>query len=238
MTPQLEQKITEVLGRLDLLSEAPGSRPLSDLAPPEDLPKGEGNSDRRVNPKRHHESSVPGGASLRRRGEDGAPSKERSLSDWWRWRFAKAIADEASDFELYRLCLLAERDWAKRVFHSPDRMALRSGALTENDAVDGGRAEQIAGERVVDLYEGVSAVEVAVHEEQTEEWVKKARRQLGRNAEDGRPRSTFLDLSEEDRARKVASLANRGMSQQKVADRLGISKQTAQRYWPTQSLAA
>jgi hypothetical protein len=236
VTPQLEQKITEVLGRLDLLSEAPGSRPLSDLAPPEDLPKSsEGNSDRRVNPKRHHESSVPGGASLRRR---GAPSKERSLSDWWRWRFAKAIAAEDSDFELYRLCLLAERDWAKRVFHSPDRMALRSGALTENDAVDGGRAEQIAGERVVDLYEGVPAVEVAVHEEQTEEWVKKARRQLGRNPEDGRPRSTFLDLGEEDRGRKVASLANRGMSQQKVADRLGVGKTTVQRYWPAQSLAA
>lgn len=206
---------------------------------------------------------------------DRPPSKEQSLHDWWHWRFTKAIEDGESEFELFRLVLLAERDYAARVYHSPDRMALRSGktagrevliyACPRDDcsqwseikphsvapvckgnrgngrpghepvemveAAAGDRAEEAAAERVIELYEGVPAVEVAVHEYTTEDWVKKARRRLGRDPVDGRPRPPFLDLGEEDRFKEVAKLAAR-MGKKAAAKRLGVDPGTVRRYWP------
>lgn len=219
----VEEKIRAVLTDLATLSEAPASN---------------------FEPRTSHGSSsskVPNGVSERLNlhdlDRDRPPSKERSLYDWWTWRFAKAVTDGESEFDLYRLALIAERDYASRRFHSPDRMALRAGQLDDRDATDGGAAERAAAQRVVDLYEGVPAVEVAVHEYATEAWVKKARRQHGRQPQDGRPRAEFLDWDEDRRVREVATLANRGFGLTKAAQRLGVDKGTVKRYWPAQPVA-
>lgn len=222
----VEQKIEAVLTDLATLSEAPASN---------------------FEPRTSHGSSsskVPNGVAERLNlhnvdhGEGREPSKERSLYDWWIWRFTKALSDGESEFDLYRLALIAERDYASRRFHSPDRMALRAGQLDDRDATDGGAAERAAAARVVDLYEGVSAVEVAVHEYATEAWVKKARRQLGRRPDDGRPRAAFLDWDEDRRHREVATLANRDIGLTKAAGRLGVDKNTVKRYWPQPAASA
>ena len=204
----LKQKIRDVLAQLATLSEASAAslEPRASQGAPE--------------------SSIPAGVSLR----DRPPDKGDSLHDWWRWRFAEAVAKDESEFELYRLCLLAERDYAERRFRSPDRMALRSGELTVN-AIDGGAAEDRQAERVVELYEGIPAVEVAVHEYTTEAWVKKARRQLGRDPQTGRPRPDFLDWDEDRRHREVATLAER-MGKKAAAAKLRVDPGTVRRYWP------
>jgi hypothetical protein len=220
----LEQKIRDVLAQLATVSEAPASS---------------------FEPRTSHGSSsskVPPGTAaatpLTAADPDRPPDKERSLHDWWHWRFTKAIVKGESEFQVYRLCLLAERDYVNRRYHIEDSVRLRSGELTDNDVQDGGAAERSAAERVVDLYEGMPAVEVAVHEYATEEWVKKARRQHGRDPQSGRPRPEFLDWDEPRRYREVATLHARGMGQKKAADKLGIAKSTLQRYWPAAVAAA
>lgn len=211
----LEQKICDVLTRLATLSEAPASN---------------------LEPRTSHgaaSSKVPAGATLRQ-DSSAPPSKERSLHDFYAWHFAENAEDPGRLLTFY---LLAERDYMTRRYHVPDRMALRSGGLTENDSIDGGAAERAAAERVVDLYEGMAAVEVAVHEYTSEAWVKKARRMHGRDPHDGRPRAEFLDWDEDRRTREVASLAER-MGQKAAADKLRVSKRTVQKYWPRELVAA
>lgn len=223
----LNEKIRDVLGLLETLSEAPASRP-PDMATAADLPKDQRvGRDRFSKPaKKHHESIIPTGVSLK----DRPPKKDESLYEFWRWRFAQAVAKSESEFDLYRLCLLAERDYAARKFHSPERMALRSGALTDNDAVDGGVAERAAAERVVDLYEGISTAEVAVHEYASVAWVEKARRVHGRNVSDGRPRPAFLGWSEEEREAQVARLRKQGKGSKTIAERFGVDAKTIRKY--------
>lgn len=165
------------------------------------------------------------------------PGVNAGLYDYWADRFTRLYAEERSEFEIHRDYLIAERDYASCTMHSPDRMALRSGESTDNDVVDGGAAENAAAQRVIELYEGVPAVEVAVHEYTTEAWVRKARGQRGRYPHDGRPKPTFLDLDDVDRHRKVAALKARGMGQAKAASKLGVSKNTVQRYWPQTAAA-
>lgn len=205
----LNEKIRDVLARLATLSEAPASN---------------------LEPRTSHgaaSSKIPAGATLRR-DSNRPPSKERSLHDFYAWHFAENADDPGRLLTYY---LLAERDYMTRRYHVPDRMALRSGGLTENDSIDGGAAERVAAERVIDLYEGMAALEVAIHEFQTEEWVKKARRIHGRDPHDGRPRAEFLGWDEARRVREVASLAER-MGQKAAADKLRVSKRTVQKYWP------
>jgi hypothetical protein len=201
VTVTLEDRIRDVLARLSVLSEVSASSL---------EPRMSGNSESPSKPP---------------------PGVSRGLYDYWSERFARLYAEGKSEFEIHRDYLLAERDWAACTMHSPDRMALRSGEATDNDAVNGGAAEAAAADRVIELYEGVPAVEVAVHEYTTEAWVRKARAQRGRNPTDGRPRPEFLDWDEDRRTREVASLASR-MGQKKAADRLGVAKSTLQRYWP------
>lgn len=210
MTTALEQKISAILGQLATLSEASAAslEPRASTSAPE--------------------SSIPTGVSLR----DRPPSKDRSLHDWWRWRFTQALTHGESEFEVYRLCLLAERDYINRRYHVENSVRLRSGELTDNDVQDGGTAERAAAQRVVDLYEGMPAVEVAVHEYATEAWVKKARRQHGRDPQTGRPRPEFLDWPEDRRQREVAALQARGLGKKAAAAKLRVDPGTVRRYWP------
>lgn len=216
----LEDKIRDLLARLSTLSEASAST---------------------LEPRTSHGSSsskVPKGVAEKRNlhmavDPDRPPPKDRSLHDWYHWHFVRN-ADRPDRLLTY--WLLGERDYHTRCFPDEHRTALRSGAI-HGDDIDGALAEQAAINRIVEHYEGVPAVEVAVFEYTTEEWVKKARRQLGREPQDGRPRPAFLDWSEDDRHKEVAKLA-RSMGQRKAAIRLGIAKSTLQRYWPAEPVAA
>ena len=210
----LHEEIREVLVRLSTLSEAPASNfePRTSQSAPGSI--------------------VPMGASLRRDGRR-PPPKDRSLFDWYVWQFQDAAEEPQRLLSLY---LLAEREYQERRFHDARRVGLRKGALTENDVQDGGAAERAAAERVIDWYEGLSALEVAINERTTEVWVKKARRQNGRNPDDGRPLPEFYGWDEDARAAKVRLLAET-MSQGKAADHLGVDRKTVSRYWPVELAA-
>jgi len=206
----LEQMIREVLGKLQMLGD--GSTANLDA-----------------------DKVTTHGAS------SGIPKRgPMSLYEYYKAEF-EAHADDPRQLRV--LVMLAWDDYEDFRFKADHRIELRRGELLDNDPRDGGKAEEAQAKRIVEWYEGKDPLYVAFTESRsgakvTEGWVKKARRMHGRNEHDGRPRSSFLDMDEEDRTRKVASLANRGMSQQKAADRLGVGKSTVQRYWPEQSLAA
>lgn len=209
-----EQEIQDVLAKLSMLSEVSAASL---------EPHTSGSAT---------ESSVPGGVSqgdaITPTDPDRPPPKERSLFDWYVWKFQRH-ADEPE--RLVSLLLLAERDYLSRRFHVARSIELRSGQLTENDVMDGGKAERAAAERVCEWYVGLSPLAVAIEENVTEAWVKKARRQNGRNPDDGRPLPEFYGWHENVRRERVALLAE-SMSQGKAADHLGVDRKTVKRYWP------
>lgn len=228
----IEEKVRDILARLSVLTEAPSAGTLAAVAPPASLPKEQRvESDRKAKtPKRYHESAIPAGVNLRERDPDRAPPKDRSLFDHYAWHFARV--DPATEpFQAHRLVLLAERDWMAAVYPDHHRQALRSGALLDANA-EGNVAEEVAVRRIVEEYKGVSALEVAIFEYTTEEWVRKARKLMGCEPDNGHPRPPFLDWNDDDRQREVRKLYNRGLGQKKAADRLGVAKSTIQRYWP------
>lgn len=238
MAVSLDEQIRDVLARLSTLTEAPAAGTLVSTAPPATLPKEQRReSDCKAKaPKRHHESGIPVGVSLVDRDPDRPPSKDRSLFDYYAWQFAR-LDLETQPLRAHLMILLANRDYTARLYPDSHREALRSGALLGDNA-EGDIAEEAAIRRVVAEYLGFSALEVAVLEYTTEEWVKKARRILKCDVDTGRPRPAFLDWSEEDRCKEVAKLYRRGLGQKKVADRLGVVKSTVQRYWPEQATVA
>lgn len=216
MTPKLEAKIKDVLARLALLSEASTSN---------------------LDPATSHgspSSKAPAGTATSAnlhapRDPDRPPSKDRSLHDWYSWQFTRAVGEPQ---RLISLLTLAEREYMERTVFEARRIGLRKGELTENDVRDGGAAEREAAQRVIDCYQGMPAVEVAIFEYTTEEWVKKARRQLGRQPHDGLPRSEFLDLDEGGRRERAAALHALGLRLTTAAHRLRVDKNTVKRYWP------
>lgn len=215
----LEDKVRDLLARLSTLSETPASSlepRTSSGKSPSKVPKG-------VAQRRNLQVAVD---------PDRPPPKDRSLHDWYLWHF---VRNADSPDRLLTYWLLGERDYHTRCFPDEHRTALRSGAIHDGE-VDGALAEQAAVNRIVEHYEGVPAVEVAVFEYTTEDWVKKARRQLGRDPVDGRPRPPFLDWSEEDRQVEVGKLARR-MGKKAAAKHLGVDPGTVRRYWP-EALAA
>lgn len=117
-----------------------------------------------------------------------------------------------------------------RVYHVPHAQNIRSGGLPSS--------EDESAARVVEWYEGVPVLEVAILEYCSPGWVEKARRRLGRKPEDGRPISPFLRADEDERHRMVAQHAARGWGAKKIADRLGVAKGTVQRYMPEREMAA
>lgn len=192
-----------------------------------------------LDPKTSHgssESKIPPGVNLAGK----PPSRDTSPPfEFWTWRFAEAVKDGNSDFELHRLYLCAERDYWTRKNFSERRKARRSGELTDNDVRDGGLAEREAAKRIVEEYEGIPAVEVAyLYEDTSEHWIKKARREHKRDPHDGSPRSEFLELSEDDRHRVAAEMQAKGMGYRVAADKMRVGRSTMQRYWPTDTKAA
>jgi predicted DNA-binding protein (UPF0251 family) len=212
ISPELEAKIKDVLSRLMLLAE--GSTTSFDAHVSGSKSK----------------SQPPAGVKL----DGNPPNRDTSPPyEWWTWRFANAIERGESEMQFLRLYLLAERDYWVNKHHSANRHARRSGELDRRDISDGGLAERESAKRVCEEYQGVSAEEVAyLYEDVSVEWVRKARRMNGRNPNDGKPRPEFLDLDEDDRLKVAAQMHAKGMSANAAANRLHVSKQTLQRYWP------
>lgn len=213
-------------------------------------------------------------------GQDERASEK--LYDWWRERFTRAVRDGESEFELHRLYILAEHDYAARAFPEAKRLHERfsekvyvwacpvcpewrevkpnvpapicrghwlgstsdpSNFHPHPDArmekvAAGDRVEQDRAQRIVELYEGMHPALVAAHEYTSEGAIRKARRMLGREPQDGTPRAEFYDWNEERRRREVAALAERGMKAPTIAHRLRIAKSTVQRYLPVEPVAA
>lgn len=179
------------------------------------------------------ESSAPAGVSFRPSGEE--PRKEHvSLYEFYRWQFEHHAEDPKM---LRTLWMLACDDYEDFRFKADHRVELRRGELLDNDPRDGGKAEESQAQRVVEWYEGKPALYVAMIESQmgaqaSEQWVRKARRQHGRDPETGRPRPEFYEWDEERRSSEVGALAALDLGAKRIADKFGVSKQTVQRYLP------
>jgi hypothetical protein len=204
----LEQKIRDVLARLSTLSEAPAGDLEEQIAHSSPV------------------SAAPGDATLRDLSERAL--RDRSLHDWYRDQFALNASDAERLLSLY---LAAEREYFRRTIPELHRRTAEKGSILAYSQ-DGAAVESIAAKQMIEEFEGVHALDVAIIEGKTEAWVIKVRKQHDRRPDDGRPRAEFLDWDDDRRRREVAALAaNHG--QKVAADKLRISKRTLQRYWPT-----
>lgn len=170
------------------------------------------------------------------------PSRGRGMSlyEFYRAEFERYADDENMTRTLW---MLACDDYEDFRFRSDYRVEVRRGEVLENDPADPGAADRAQAQRIIDWYEGKPPLYVAMRESRmgalvTEAWVCKKRRDHGRNPEDGRPQAPFLDLDDDARRAEVAKHVAPGVSQQTVANRLGVGKTTVQRYWPAECLAA
>lgn len=147
--------------------------------------------------------------------KQGPPPKDRSLFDWYRWHFQEAKTDERKRLLLY----LAERDLDGRRHQSPQ---LRGKQGPED--------ESASMERVVEWYQGVDALEVAVLEGVNVQHIYKARRKHKRNLSDGRELNQWREWDEERRRIAIANRLSAGHSKTEIADALQISRRTVARY--------
>jgi hypothetical protein len=111
-------------------------------------------------------SKPPSGVRLNDEQREGAPDKNRSLFDHYRWRFAHAPSYDAQ----LLLCALAERDYLEA--------ARGNRRPTAEDKLERDR-------RILREYEGVRALEAAVLERVSESHVQKLRRGELRDAKYG-----------------------------------------------------
>lgn len=161
------------------------------------------------------DSSPPPGARPDR-AADQPPPKDRSLFEWYSWHFSQATDDSRRRL----LCYLAERDYANYHQRRPQPRG-KTGPEDESQSM----------KRIVEWYEGVSALEVAVLEGTSLQHVQKARRVHKRQANNGLPQSEWAGWDDTQRAIAVTNRANAGQSQSEVASVFGVSKRTIQRYW-------
>jgi hypothetical protein len=204
----LEEEIRDVLAKLSTLSEAPAGNLEAQIA--------------RSSP----DSAAPEGTTIRHLSDRHL--RDRSIHDWYRTQFERHANNPR---RLLSLCLLAKREYLERTDRAASEQTAQKGSILAYSQ-DGSAVEGIAAKRVIEWYEGVDALDVAIVEDQTEMWVRKVRKQHDRRADDGRARAEFLDWDEDRRRREVAALAaNHG--QKVTADKLRVSKRLVQRYWPT-----
>jgi hypothetical protein len=162
------------------------------------------------------------------------PDKDRvSLFEWYSWHFAEATA-EGDDQKLRSLYLLAQTDYVDFRFRPDWRTELRKGELDERDAADPEAVERKAAERVVDHYAGLPAHYVATLEGSgcTVAWVRKARRWHARDPETGREQPEFYAWDDGRRKREIEALQALGLGSTKIAERLGVARNTVRRYLP------
>ncbi len=257
ITPDLEREIRDLLARLSMLSEAKASA----LEPRTSHGKSPSKPPPGVAEERPVISRV-----------DCCPPEGRSLYDWFVWQLEHVPPDDTEKLE--KLVRVGRVKHELRVVHAPKRTLLRAGTLDNPDSPRErqeagvawpspiplvGRAygddtdrvapaqetEDAAAERVVEWYEGISALEVAVIENTTEVWVRKARKALGRNPDDGRVRAPFLEWDDAERRRQIGLLrarermaTGRELGAKALARHFGVDKNTIKPYLAPERAAA
>ena len=240
ISPELAEEIRHVAARLSVLSDVSASR---------------------LEPRTSHgksESKEPTGTS-------------RSLYDWFVGEVEATHPDDVERLE--KLVQLGRIRYELRAVHAPRRTLLRSGTLDNPDMpreekqagvawpapepvvgrsygddsereIQAVETEEAAAQRVIDWYEGIPALQVAVIENSTEVWVHKARKKHGRNPDDGRKVAPFRLWGEEERQRQVDLLLARAKSEGKpigaktIANHFGVDKNTVKRYLDRPAVAA
>lgn len=147
---------------------------------------------------------------------DQPPPKDRSLYEWYGWHFARA----SDDARRRLLCYLAERDYTN-VRHRRPHPRGKTGPEDERNAM----------RRIVNWYEGVDALEVAVLEGVSTQHVHKARRIHKRRPYDGRLATGWSAWTQDQKRERVNKLRVLGRSRASVAREFEVSPRTISRYW-------
>lgn len=206
---ELRRRIRVVMARLELLSEG--------RAVPLERAKHHGKYDT--------DHQAPPGA-VEDPHSDRPPPKDRSLFAWFMWHFERAHQRPDPQWRFEMLCLLAERDLQRHLHPAPVKKT--AGTLHRI-----GTTEEAEAKRVIEWYEGVASIEVAVIEECSQAWVEKVRERAGRRGADGRPKPGWAGWDTARRYEEVQKLKAKDYSQRKAADRLQVSQATVQKYWWT-----
>jgi hypothetical protein len=255
LSKDLQDQISDLLGRLATLSEAPASN---------------------FEPRTSHgksSSRAPTGvsSSVAPTDPDRRPPEDRSLYDWFVWELERIHPEDTG--KLVKLVGVGRMKYEQRAVHTPRRTLLRAGTLDNPDMPrerkDAGVAwpapeplvgrayeddserpnqaqetEDAAARRVVEWYEGVDALAVAVNENTTEVWVRKARKSLNRDPDHGRKRAPFRDWDDAERQRQIDLLRARAKSEGKeigaktIANHFGVDKNTVKKYLDRPVVAA
>lgn len=203
----LRKRAAAILGKLAVLSEAPAGKPAAFVSG--------GAAD----------SKVPLGVRERKRidqlvkASKEAPSKDRSLYDFYLWHFTHATSEGALRFAVRR----AEVDYDVRVRGAESSLAERKRHRDPDD-----EAAEIR--LVLELGEGVPAQIVAYEGDYSVNWVRSIRERHGRHPEDGTVRPVWSELTSAERRRVVAGLLAEPMSVRDAARYLGVGRSTVQRY--------
>lgn len=219
---ELRERVRRVLCDLLLISEGPASAPK--LAPTDEERKSKGGM-RAKQTTKHFESSVPRGVNVQR---GDMPSQDGSLYDWHVWHLSRAV-DQPE--RLLRLCYAAERDAKRAKWSQKDwRRDKDSSTASERQY----ESEEDLEARILGAYEGMDSVEVAVvYEDRHPVYIEKIRRKHGRNPKDGTVREGWFTWDEEQKVEEIRfRRQERGLSQQKIALELGVSKRAVQTRWP------
>jgi hypothetical protein len=214
----IDDLIRDLLGKMSVLAEA---------------------STQNLNPNRVSSSATKSKAPQRAdsRSPDEDAKDRVSLYEWYSDQFAKAKAEDDHD-KLCSLYLAGMTDYVDFRYRPDWRTELRRGELDDRDAEDPEAAERKAAARVVRDYEGKPAHFVATIERVHIAWVRKARRWHSRDPETGRERPEFYGWDDDRRRREVEALEALGMRSKKIANVLGVDKNTVKRYMAREPVAA
>jgi hypothetical protein len=196
--PELRFEIRTVLGRLETLSDG-----------------------RAANPERSSRSSETplGPPEFAGLSQNDCPPPDRSLFDFFRWRFEQAVRAGASRKRLYFLLWEAEKAYETRtVPPDPDnpRMAL---ILTRAD-------ESALKRKVCEDYEGEHSYKVHLDLDLPQGWVERVREEAGREPETGYLRPKWRELTDDDKLALVQRFRQAGKTQEETARWLGVSRRT------------
>lgn len=215
--PRLERRIRELLRKLSMVNEAPGSSILK-------FGGGE------------HESAPP--RAVRQKTSVTKlhkPPRYRFLLDHYVSEFEGA---RGSDGDLRMICVQAEIDLGERGRlgdrDTSNDMNLTAAELQEE--VERHQADQVR--ILIERGEGIHYLEVATEEGWPAGWVKTTRERHGREPVYGRERPVWKELSDRERRALCWEYAEQGLSIRDASSLIGVGKSTVGRYWPAEATRA